>query len=274
MSSSNSNLDARMKSYEPTERFMQRSSLIVRLDGRAFSKFTKRLPSPYSEEFGKCMQITAEFLTQQFNPTLVHTQSDEITMLFDYTETNQSDMLFGGRVFKIDSTLAAEASTKFNQALSLLLPDYIDHQDLTIKLPTFDARSYLVPNRAEATNVFLWRAQDCVRNSIQMLARNFYSQARCHKKSTKDLLTMLDQDGINWADYPDHFREGSYYRKRKVEVQSEHNGATCMRNRVQRVPYHKFSSYVNRLEVVFNDEAPRRETQGQDLLNGVAPFSA
>lgn len=273
MSSKNSDLDNRMKEYEPRDKFMSRTSVIVRLDGRSFSKFTKFLSRPYDEGFGKCMQKTAEFVCNKYKPTLVHTQSDEITMLFDYTNTQQSNMLFGGRVFKFNSTLAADVSTKFNQCLAQFVPNYVDYSDLDAELPTFDCRSYQVPNRAEATNVFLWRAQDCVRNSVQMLARSFYSQKQCHGKSVKELLTLLDQDGHNWADYPDHFREGSYYRKRKVQLDNAFApGGSYTRSRVQLCNYHKFSSCVNRELVVYNDETPARANQGQELMTGIAPF--
>lgn len=264
MSSNDSNLDDRMKSYECKDKFMARLPIIARLDGRAFSTFTKKCVRPYDENFGLCMQVTAEYLATKFNATLVHTQSDEITILFDYTETDPANMFCGGRPFKMISLLAAAATAKFNQCMRIYMPDYLAYNDITIDLPEMDCRVYQLPNKAEATNVFLWRAQDCVRNSVQMLARSQYSHNQCNKKSVRDLLTMLDTDGINWADYPDHFREGTYFRSRRFTFTREiSNGESLYattehyyRNRVAPIIYHKFSSFSNREQVVFDDAQP------------------
>lgn len=269
MSSNSSDLDNRMKRYEPKEQFMGRLPIIARLDGRAFSSFTKKLTRPYDANFGLCMQITAEYLAKKFNATLVHTQSDEITMLFDYTETDPDNMFCGGRPFKMISLLAAAATAKFNQAMRIYLPDYLAYNDITIDLPELDCRVYQLPSKAEATNVFLWRALDCVRNSVQMLAHATYSHNQCNNKSVRDLLTMLDQDGINWADYPDHFREGTYFRRREVTlyrlvdtgINEPATSEEYTRNRVVPVMYHKFSSFSNREQVVFDDAEPTQYTQ-------------
>lgn len=254
MSSNTQSLEARMMTYVPKDTLPSRQSIIVRLDGRAFSKFTGDLEKPYSDKFGECMRLAARYLCDQFNPTLVHTQSDEITMLFDYTDRMRNDYIFGGRIDKINSTFAAAATGKFIQALLIHLPDKLNIHDSEIKLPEIDCRCYAMPDKSEATNVFLWRSQDCVRNSVQMLARSFYSHSKCQNKSVKELLTLLDEDGINWADYPDHFREGTYYRKRKVTFGEGEE--SYVRNRVVPVTYHKFGSFTNRLEVVFNDDTP------------------
>lgn len=257
MSSKSSDLDARMKKYEPTEQFMGRLPIIARLDGRAFSSFTKKLQRPYDAAFGLCMRETAQYLVKQFHATLAHTQSDEITLLFDYTETDPSNMFCGGRPFKMVSLLAAAATAKFNQAMRLHLPDYLAYDDLTISLPEMDCRVYQLPNKAEATNVFLWRAQDCVRNSVQMLAHATYSHKQCENKSVRDLLTMLDRDGINWADYPDHFREGTYFRRRPQAFMTP-LGDPYTRTVVAAIQYHKFGSYTNREQVVFDDAEPTK----------------
>jgi hypothetical protein len=42
------------------------------------------------------------------------------------------------------------------------------------RLPTFDARVWNVPNRAEGADVFLWREWDPTKNSVSMVAAAYY----------------------------------------------------------------------------------------------------
>lgn len=258
MSSNTQTMDVRLLAYYQPETLMQYAPAVARLDGRGFSKFTRGFDKPYDEAFGKAMRETAKYLTEKYHATFIHTQSDEITILFDYSNTLQNNMLFKGKVDKINSVLASDASVKFAQQLHI----HSDKFDLlkVENMPHFDCRIASYPNAQEATNVFLWRYQDCVRNSVQMLARAHYSHSQCQNKSTRDLLTMLDEDGINWADMPDHFREGLYYRRRQVPM---HVTGTepVLRNKTAEICYTKFNGIVNRVDVVFNDADPERNTQ-------------
>ena len=126
---------------------------MIRLDGKSFSTFTKGLKRPYDERLSNLMVETTKFLVKETNACCGYTQSDEITLVL-YTEEKNSKLYFGGRLFKITSTLSAKPSVFFNRELPKYLPEKTD------AIPTFNCRVWQVPSLIEAANVLLWREQD------------------------------------------------------------------------------------------------------------------
>jgi tRNA(His) 5'-end guanylyltransferase len=100
---------------------------------------------------------------------------------------------FGNELQKIVSISSGIASTEFSLMFN--------------KTGIFDSRVFVMPEH-EVCNYFIWREQDCVRNSIQMLAQSLYSQKELHKKNTKDMQEMCFQKGKNWNDLPTYQRRG------------------------------------------------------------------
>lgn len=76
------------------------------------------------------------------------------------------------------------------------------------KLAMFDSRVFTIPDPTEVENYFIWRQQDCVRNSIQSVAQSLYSHKELHKKNSSDLQEMIFQKGINWNDYDAGLKRG------------------------------------------------------------------
>ena len=68
-------------------------------------------------------------------------------------------------------------------------------------LAYFDARCFTIPDRTEVMNYFIWRNQDCNRNSISMVSQYHFSHKELHGKSTKDQLKMLCDKGVNYEEY-------------------------------------------------------------------------
>ena len=81
-------LHKRMKLYEGCYKTIitPRSYIIIRLDGKNFSKYTKKLNKPFDKGFATAMQETAKELCDYFNAKFAYTQSDEISLLI--TEIN------------------------------------------------------------------------------------------------------------------------------------------------------------------------------------------
>uniref|UniRef100_A0AAU6WUI3 tRNA(His) guanylyltransferase Thg1 family protein n=1 Tax=Chryseobacterium endophyticum TaxID=1854762 RepID=A0AAU6WUI3_9FLAO len=83
--------------------------IIVRLDGKGFTKLTKEkltLEKPFDARFGKVMTDTVKHLFNTgFKVIYGYTQSDEISLLID-----KDDQTFSRKVRKINSVLAGEAS--------------------------------------------------------------------------------------------------------------------------------------------------------------------
>jgi tRNA(His) 5'-end guanylyltransferase len=178
--------------------------IITRIDGRTFSKLTKGLDRPFDLGFSQAMRETTKHLVQASGATVGYTQSDEISLA--WLTDRDSEMWFGGKVQKLTSTLAALATIAFNKFLG----QYgLEH--LREKLPTFDARIWFVPSLEEAQNYFRWRELDATKNSVTMLAREYFSDKDLFKVSTAQKKLMLLDKGVDWETYPDHFKKGSYF---------------------------------------------------------------
>jgi tRNA(His) 5'-end guanylyltransferase len=99
---SNDDLGDRMKAYESleTERLIDPElPLVVRLDGRAFSTFTRGMDKPFDARITEIMGAVTAHLVNQAHAIVGYTQSDEITLILE-SESPESVPIFGGRVFK------------------------------------------------------------------------------------------------------------------------------------------------------------------------------
>ena len=73
----------------------------------------------------------------------------------------------------------------------------------------FDARVFNVP-KEEVVNYFIWRQQDAVRNSMQMLGRKYFSHKQLHKKTANDINNMLYKEkDIMWTQLDTWKKRGS-----------------------------------------------------------------
>lgn len=203
-------LGDRMKMYEGMEagrRLMPLAPILARIDGRAFHAFTRGMDRPFDGRFVDCMTATTAFLVRETNACMGYTQSDEITLAWHSTNI-KSQVWFDGRIHKMVSQLAAQATLEFNARARILLPGFAHRR------PTFDARVWSVPNRTEGANVFLWREWDATKNSISMAASALYSHNELHTKASADKHDMLMAMGINWNDYQARFKRGVYVQRR------------------------------------------------------------
>lgn len=202
-------LGDRMKGYEAAEagrRLMPLLPVLARIDGRAFHSFTRGMNRPYDERLHAAMVATTKFLVRETNACMGYTQSDEITLAW-HSEDPKSQLWFDLRVTKMVSQLSALASVAFYREVAARMPEYAD------RMPTFDARVWQVPNRAEGANVFLWREWDATKNSITMAASAYYSHKALQGKNGSERQEMLFQKGVNWNDYPAFFKRGTYVQR-------------------------------------------------------------
>jgi tRNA(His) 5'-end guanylyltransferase len=111
---------------------------------------------------------------------------------------------------KIVSVTAGIASAYFTNALQ---PDG--------PFAVFDSRAFNLP-KEEVCNYFVWRQQDWTKNSIQMLARAYFSHKELHGKKTSDLHDMLHSVGVNWNDIDPMWKNGSFLYKTKSGFKTSH----------------------------------------------------
>jgi len=207
-------LGDRMKLYEGVEsgrRLMQLLPALARIDGRAFHGFTHGMERPFDATFSACVLDTTVALVRDTGACMGYTQSDEITLAW-HAQTTQSQIYFDGRVAKMTSQLAAQATLIFYRLVLERMPQYAH------RLPTFDARVWNVPNRAEGANVFLWREYDATKNSISMASSAYYSHKALMGKNSSQKHDMLHVKGVNWNDYPALFKRGAYVQRRTVAI--------------------------------------------------------
>jgi tRNA(His) 5'-end guanylyltransferase len=173
------------------------------------------------------MNSVAAVLCQSVqNTALAYVQSDEISLLLiDYRDI-KTDAWFDGNLQKIVSVSASIAGAEMTSRSFGLFGE--------LRPAAFDCRAFVLP-QDEVNNYFIWRQQDWIRNSIQMLAQSLYSQKELQNKNTGMLHEMCYQKGFNWADQSSHIKNGRVVIQRQVpkEVVNKKTGEklTVTRNK-------------------------------------------
>jgi len=218
-------LGQRMKEqYEHRSRtyLMRRCPTIIRLDGKAFHTYTRGLNKPFDIGLIEDMVETTKYLCENIQGArLGYCQSDEISILLtDYTTIN-TDAWFDYNVQKMTSISASLATAKFNQLRvnrelstkweddDVALDELLDEVVSKYKLAFFDSRVFQIADYEEVVNYFIWRQQDAVRNSIQMLAQSLYSHKELMNKNSSELQELTFQKGYNWNDLEYNKKRGS-----------------------------------------------------------------
>lgn len=241
-------------SYESVA--MRGLPLLARLDGRAFHTYTRGLERPYSSALSKCMQEVTKHLVEKTHALVGYTQSDEITLAWYHSTDSGIEYDFGGRIQKLTSVLAGVASAQF----AVLAQEHLPQKKHL--LPTFDCRVFQVPDLKVAADVFVWREDDATKNSVTMAASAYYSHKQLHGKNSADKHDLLHAIGINWNDYPAHFKRGVYFRRRAIEK-------TLTVEETARIPekYRPADGVVVRHEIVDVEMPPIRRVE--DRVNAL-----
>jgi tRNA(His) guanylyltransferase len=203
-------LDERMKNYEKRYELSINLPVIIRLDGRAFHTFTRGMEKPFDNVFIDMMNTIGLKLCKEIqNCRLAFLQSDEISFLV-YNNI-ESMTWFGNEIQKmcsISASLAAAIGTKY---IFENIPNKIGSNI------SFDSRAFIIPPK-DVVNYFLLRQQDWERNSIQMLARKYYSQKQMQNKNCEDMHDMLHEKGDNWNNLPTYLKRGRCIVKKEQNV--------------------------------------------------------
>ena len=221
------------------------SYVIAMLDGHSFSKLIKnKFKKPFDERFMGYMNKVAEYLcTRLQGVKLAYVQSDEISLLITDFDNPETDSPFGYRVCKLQSLLAGMASAKFNQlvAIDILKEHSKDYENLpfsdpwddieTMQLAEFDCKVWNAPDWNVAYCHFLWRQNDCTRNSKQQAAQTYLPHKDLMNKKTDEQVELLKEKcGIDWNDYTNGEKYGRLvYRTPEVYV-DEVSGLDYERN--------------------------------------------
>lgn len=259
-------LGDRIKEYEAStdQKIMSRLPVVVRLDGRSFSKFCKGMKKPFDEDMSQAMINTAKYLVRETQAKIAYTQSDEITLILHDENMKKHNLMFNGRVQKVCSIFSSLASTYFLTEVMRRWPEKIKNG----RFPTFDCRAFAVPSKSEAYNALLWREHDATKNSVSMFAQAYFKHAELHKKSTKEKKQMLLDIGVNWDEAPTSHKRGTYVQKKRVNVvldpsaicaiPKEHRpkNGMVLRSEIAEVDMPILTRVKNIQEVIFEAETP------------------
>lgn len=226
-------IDDRMKEYyeKRDRRFLnRRTPVIIRIDGKAFHTYTKKLNKPFDEGLIEDMQLTMLYLCQNIQGCKYgYVQSDEISLLLTDYDTLDTEAWFDYCQNKIESIAASMATAEFNRLRIMRVLKYEmffnhncgldDRPDVRIDDPNFlerfmpvmanfDARAFNIP-REEVVNYFLWRQQDATKNSISMLAQSLYSHKELQGKNGDQMQELCWQKEVNWNDLPTPNKRGT-----------------------------------------------------------------
>lgn len=193
-----------------------KTPVMIRVDGRSFSKFTKNLKkisnSPWNIDFVESMIEAARETAKDLQGCrLAYVQSDEITFLIWNGDNPRSQPPFGNKTRKLNSLVASAVSVAFFANLTKKIPDMIDSR------PAFDSRAWNLPKH-EVKNALLFRQQDAIRNSVQMYGRHFFSHTKMNGLNVRDVKKLLKESGTPWEDVDARLRHGVIIVPEKYET--------------------------------------------------------
>src|SRR5678816_495992 len=126
-----------------------RMPVIIRVDGKAFHKYTKNLTKPFDPLFELLMDKVGIKLCEEISGAqIAYIQSDEISILVHTYKRLNSEAWFANKIQKMASVSAGIASAQLTK-----LSTYIFDE---IRTAVFDSRVFVLPE-AEVNNYFIWR---------------------------------------------------------------------------------------------------------------------
>ncbi len=198
------------KSYDVT--LTKRLPVVIRVDGRCFSRVTRKLERPFNMDLLKVMAQAMHFAISEMQGAVIgYQQSDEITFILRNDQSFDAEPWYQNRLQKMASIAASLVTYGFNKFAKEV------NLDLT-GMAIFDARVFLLPYFNEVANNLIWRQQDCTKNAISAaaqaeLSKKFgkkYALKILNKKNSGAKCDLLLQHcGIDFHEaYPACFRRG------------------------------------------------------------------
>lgn len=180
-------------------------NVVVRLDGRNFSKLTRKTLQldPFDKTMRDSMVTTVAHLMEfsGFRIQKGFTQSDEISLVLDPVEIHRT---FNGKIRKILSLLAAQASVVFTNKMKAY--------------GLFDARVIQLPTKETVADYFRWRQADSETNCINQWCYFYLTRTDEHSpyaaqqilngKQTDWKNEYLYSKGVNYNDLPQWQKQG------------------------------------------------------------------
>lgn len=211
-------LGDRMKRYESEALYFNQmldKYVVIRLDGNHFHTWVRKagLKRPFDNRMISAMQKTTIELCKRINTCIMgYCQSDEITIALKRGENENSEPWFLNRVQKLCSISASICSVAFNDAIREQFGDEY------VEPAYFDSRVMFLPNLDEVVNNFIWRQNDCIKNSISSYAQSMFSSKELlNKDRVEQLLMMQIKRRKDWNELSSVYKYGTFVHKEKIE---------------------------------------------------------
>ena len=200
----------RMKTYEAVTTgtcLIEKLPIYARIDMRAGHSFCRGLEKPFDSAYMNAMKTATAYVVEETGAAFGYCQSDESSFAW----ADDTKIPFGTRLFKLESVLASMFTAAFFKAcIGTKLERKLERM-----LPTFDCRVCNMPTLEEVANMLLWRERDSVKNSITLLALEYYSTKQIDKKNSDDKIRMLkDEKGVDYySAVSEECRCGAYFHR-------------------------------------------------------------
>jgi tRNA(His) guanylyltransferase len=251
-----------VKSFELEDEVMLPNLMVVRIDGRDFSRFSQvhEFEKPNDETALNLMNSCSAAVLEEF-PDIIfaYGYSDEYSFVFKKTSR-----FYQRRASKILSLVASFFAAVYVTKWKEFFP-----QRKLLYAPSFSSKVVSCAS-AEVLQAYLaWRQQDCHANNqydtcFWMLVKSGKSVSETQEilkdtqKQQKNEL-LFQKFGINYKTLPELFRQGSCLFKKKVEetVKHDENGNPVKRLRRKAVFVHSENiagrSFWNEQPSLYND---------------------
>lgn len=216
------------RKFETDDRLLLNSWIVVRIDGKAFHKFsdTHKFVKPNSKPALDLMNKCAIKVMEEFNEIILgYGQSDEYSFVF-----RPDCGVYGRRSSKIVTNIAS----LFSASYVFHWQDFFPDQSLQYP-PAFDGRAVVYPSIRNMRDYLSWRQADCHINNLynttfwalvqQGNLTNNAAMERLKGTVSGDKNELLYSEfGINYNSEPLQYRKGTTVIKKKVEVPIEGGG--------------------------------------------------
>ena len=214
-----------VKNFEQSTPLLPSCYIVVRLDGRGFTKFCENhgFEKPNDMRGIELMKKTGLSVMENFvDMILSYGQSDEYTFIFQ-----KNTSLFNRRGDKILSLVVSQFSSAYVFFWNEFFPD-----TKLVTIPQFDGRIILYPSLKELKAYMNWRQVDCHVNNLYnttfwaLVKKAEMSPTQAHEalKGTlsKDKNELLfSKFSINYNKEPEVFRRGTIAFRQVMQPQEE-----------------------------------------------------
>ncbi|KAI5374999.1 hypothetical protein J4E82_006299 [Alternaria postmessia] len=203
-----------VRQFEQPDALLANTWIVVRIDGRGFSKFTSKYEfvKPNDKNGLDVMNAAAQAVMKELpDLVLAFGNSDEYSFVF-----HKDCALFERRASKLTTTIVSTFTSYYVWSWSTYFPD----KPLTPPLPSFDGRAVCYPSDSNLRDYMSWRQVDCHINNLYnttfwtllqqggMGAREAEQRLKGTVSSDKNEI-LFKEFGINYNNEPECFKKGT-----------------------------------------------------------------